>query len=325
MHRWKEHAEAVGQMVDDFFEEGDVTTVTTGSAQMPVTLWINVESRSETLRHYQIAFARPKNGRSHVYFNFGIDKLEIPRHGDLKQIISREELAKLKTLILPRRILHVSWWRAKDGLKNTDREHLKASIPDLGIKLDQLHEASMSARLEPNDPDNPFVDAELRRLAEQMQQEIAQAYNLPQMLSLLCPNLGNVHFQPAATCRYWPGRGFRSFWDSLTFSRNRNKRDHICSSCLWDNTSAPGPGAPIPLEQLALHHGGTHMSELDGDCEMRMGRVTVTWHASRASAASDTEVEGGINGAVVANWNHFASDMMCRLTNFDFEEMLFEI
>ncbi|KAH8757629.1 hypothetical protein F5883DRAFT_683635 [Diaporthe sp. PMI_573] len=85
----------------EFFDEDQVTTTTTSTAQLPVTFWINKESRYETLRHYEIAFACPKNGNSTVYFNFAIDELEIRGHGALKSIITAEDLAKVKALIVP--------------------------------------------------------------------------------------------------------------------------------------------------------------------------------------------------------------------------------
>ncbi|KAK2600793.1 hypothetical protein N8I77_010300 [Diaporthe amygdali] len=309
LHRWKEHAEAVGQMVDNFFEEGDVTTVTTGSAQMPVTLWINAESRSETLRHYQIAFSRPKNGDSHVYFNFGIDKLHIPLHGSLVRFISKEELAKVKELILPRRIN--ASLRPMGGYRKL--EHLKTSIVDLDIKLRQLDEAGLSQSLEPDNP-NIFENAELRRLAEKMQQEIAQVHRIPQMLSSLCPSLEKVHLRSATTCRYWP-----SLRSSLHSSRLGGER---CPVCSWDSRCASKLGIPVQREQLASYNA--HVEELGRDREMRLGQVTVTWRAFDESEASKTGVKDGIMDTV-ADWNHFASDMKCRLLDCYGGLILFEI
>lgn len=70
--------------VFELFGENQVTTVTTSSAQLPVTLWVNSESRCEILSHYEIAFACPRNGSSKVYFNFAIDELEILCHSALR-------------------------------------------------------------------------------------------------------------------------------------------------------------------------------------------------------------------------------------------------
>lgn len=89
------YARTEDQNVYDFFNEDDVTTVSTSTAPLPVTLWINKESRHETLRNYEIAFACPRNGSSEIYFNFQIDELEIRRHGKHH---SSPRLLFLKTL-----------------------------------------------------------------------------------------------------------------------------------------------------------------------------------------------------------------------------------
>ncbi|KAL1866507.1 hypothetical protein Daus18300_006742 [Diaporthe australafricana] len=175
---------------DDSSEEDHATTMTTSSAQLPVTLWISSESRHETLRHYQIAFACPKNGSSHVYFNFGVDELEVPLHTQLLRVISREELAKVKALIIPgsrNEALPPRDWT--EGMTPEDvldiLGGMLSHIHDLDGKLHQLHIAGLSSGLEPQNPGNPLKDAELRRLAKHMQQEIAQGLDLPQTLSLI--------------------------------------------------------------------------------------------------------------------------------------------
>ncbi|KUI57641.1 hypothetical protein VP1G_04923 [Cytospora mali] len=91
--------------------------VTTSCTRPPVTLWVNYESRSETLKRYQLSFACPSEGTSHVYFNFDIDELEIPRHCRIRPAISREELARLRVLVVPSRsIVTEALWDKQDRL-----------------------------------------------------------------------------------------------------------------------------------------------------------------------------------------------------------------
>ncbi len=54
-------------------------TVTYAKDRLPVTLFINRESRSETLRHYRLAF-RVVGGESRTYFNFALDTLIVLNH-----------------------------------------------------------------------------------------------------------------------------------------------------------------------------------------------------------------------------------------------------
>lgn len=117
--------------------------MTSSTARLPVTLWINFESRHETLRHDQIAFACPKNGSSHIHFKLGVDGLEIPRHAPLQNVISGEELAKVKALIFP--------------ISSNESLPLEAARPELGMTLIdvdnldgnnlQLHIAGLSTGL----------------------------------------------------------------------------------------------------------------------------------------------------------------------------------
>ncbi|TLS26143.1 hypothetical protein PpBr36_05004 [Pyricularia pennisetigena] len=70
--------------------------VDTGT-RIPITLWIDRESRAETLKHYRLAFAL-RGGASRVYFNFGVDTLRVPVHGKLWRLVQRRDLQDLVRL-----------------------------------------------------------------------------------------------------------------------------------------------------------------------------------------------------------------------------------
>ncbi|TLD08574.1 uncharacterized protein PgNI_07351 [Pyricularia grisea] len=67
------------------------------STLVPITLWIDRESRAETLKHYRLAFAL-RGGESRVYFNFRLDTLRIPVHGKLWRLVQRRDLQDLERL-----------------------------------------------------------------------------------------------------------------------------------------------------------------------------------------------------------------------------------
>ena len=77
-----------------------VKTITSTTAKLPVTLFINSEARTETLKHYQLAFALWGN-ESHVYFNFSLDNLEVTSHVNLSLVAPPSQLAKLKSVTIP--------------------------------------------------------------------------------------------------------------------------------------------------------------------------------------------------------------------------------
>ncbi|KAF4636627.1 hypothetical protein G7Y89_g1458 [Cudoniella acicularis] len=71
-------------------------------AQPPVTLWINRESRHETLRYYKLSFAAPKK-EALVYFNPQIDTVyirsaDILRSTDFSNIFPKEDLRNIRHL-----------------------------------------------------------------------------------------------------------------------------------------------------------------------------------------------------------------------------------
>lgn len=281
------HARTEQQNVYDFFNEDDVTTVSTSTAPLPVTLWISKDSRDETLRHYEIAFACPKNGSSEIYFNFRIDELEIRRHGSLKSIISREELSRVKALIVP-----AGYKEARSASITIDKlNNLATPIDDLDGKIHQLHTMGLglSAGLEPYDPENPFEDAELRRLAHSLQQELHQSLVLPPLFSSTCPSLERVRLEPTESCGFWPTEDFATPDDEDAFFL----RGHCeCLTCTltWTARQLGFLVAHVPEEQ-AWSVGDTCPPELGKEREMRLGNITVAWRARVDSTEEETEAE----------------------------------
>lgn len=283
--------------VYDSFDEDDVTTVSTSTAPLPVTLWINQESRFETLRHYKIAFACPRNGSSQVYFNFRIDELEIRQHGDLRSIINKEDLGKLKALIIP-----VGYKEARSASTTMDKlRNIDSPITNLDAKLHQLHSLGLglSAGMEPYDPENPSEDGKLRRVAERLQREIAVAFDLPPNLSSVCPRLERVRLEPTTTCGYWPTENFatQDQEDSWFLSGQCE-----CLTCTyhWAAGQFAVFVAHVPEEQ-AWSVGDVCPPEQGEDREARLGQITVTWRALVDTTAGEPEDETRARRAV-ADW-----------------------
>lgn len=180
------------KQVDDYFGDTDITTVTTSSAQLPVTLWINAESRDETLRHYQISFARSRNGRSHVYFNFDIDELEIPRHCSPLQAIGREELAKIRFLGMPASdVQYPAFLESSTMVKAFSRIANEAPgiTPD---RVKSILKACRSGRHE-----------EAQKETHKIRDELIQTCKSQESISSLCPSLARLDFQLITTCHCW--------------------------------------------------------------------------------------------------------------------------
>ncbi|KAG6367406.1 hypothetical protein INS49_001595 [Diaporthe citri] len=308
------YARAAEQNVYDFFNEDEVTTVSTSTAPLPVTLWINQESRHETLRYYEIAFACPKNGSSQIYFNFRIDELEIRRHaGSLKSIISREELARLKALIVP-----AGYKEARSASNTIDKlSNIATPVIDLDGKIHQLHNLGLglSAGLGPYDPGNPFEDPELRRLATRLQQELNQALDLPPLFSSACPSLERVRLEPTETCGFWPTEDFATPGDENDWFL----RGHCeCLTCTltWTARQLGVLVANDPEEQ-AWSVGDACPPELGEDREVRLGKVTVTWQAPVEDTAEEPEEpeDDSLARRVVADWAVAATAVANKMTD----------
>lgn len=304
------YARTQGQKVYESFDEDDVTTVSTSTAPLPVTLWINQESRYETLRNYKIAFACPRNGSSQVYFDFRIDELEILQHGDLRSIINREDLSKLKALIIP-----VGYKEARSASTTLDKlRNINSPITNLDAKLHQLHNLGLglSAGMVPYDPENPSEDRELRRVAERLQREIAGAFDLPPNLSSICPRLERVRLEPTTTCGYWPTENFATPDDEDSWFLDGQCE---CLTCYYHWTARQFGVflAHVPEEQ-AWSVGDACPPELGDDREARLGQITVTWRALIDTTADEPDDETRTRRAV-ADWAVAAKAIADKLTD----------
>ncbi|KAI0138058.1 hypothetical protein F4776DRAFT_670714 [Hypoxylon sp. NC0597] len=100
-------------MQDDFF------TYTQTSCKRPVSLWVNRESRLETLKYFEYALALPDGfpnmgitgepltpehlpgGLTSVFFNFDLDVLAFPLHSPLSTAFSRSDLSRVRRVSFP--------------------------------------------------------------------------------------------------------------------------------------------------------------------------------------------------------------------------------
>lgn len=290
------HSRTEGRNIYDFFEDGEVTTVSRSTAKPPVSLWINQESRYETLRYYEIAFACPKNGSSHVYFNFQIDELEIRRHGDLQGIITGEHLARLKALVVP-----VGYKEARSADITLDKLRAIRGIDDLDGKMFQLHNLGLGLTegLEPCDAGDPSGNAELRRLAERLQHEIAEGLGVTSKLSSICPSLERLLLEPTATCGFWPTENFASAYEEDAWFLRGNSECFACT-LRWMTRDLSLLVAGDPDEE-AWSVGDDCPPELGKEREMRVGQVTVAWRARADATVYEPEDERRTR-RTVADW-----------------------
>lgn len=198
------------KQVDNYFDDTDITTVTTSSAALPVTLWVNAESREETLKHYQLSFARSRNGRSHVYFNFDLDELEIPRHCSLLEAIGRDELARVKWLSVPASdIQYPAFLESSTMVEMFSR----ISHDDPGITPERLKAMLKACR-------SGKQDDKVQKETHGIRDELIQTYKPQQSISNLCPSLERLDFRLITTCRCWSS-------SSSSSSSGQNE----CSTC----------------------------------------------------------------------------------------------
>lgn len=130
------------------------STTFRSAARLPVTLHICKESRSETLRHYSLAFAA-RNKPPEIYFNFNLDRLYV-READMYRgpafcaTFPPLDLMRLKHLAIPDRyIQHLIGERQRRPSLQLDSRPLSSlllesrtsyslSIPNLWQSLEEL-------------------------------------------------------------------------------------------------------------------------------------------------------------------------------------------
>lgn len=108
----------------------DFVTSTTTESKPPVSLFINSESRHETLLHFQPAFAL-HGSDAKVYFNFALDSLKLPRHHPLGLCFEVNDLQKLTSITVPELFPNLPCFTRKVGPLDFHRTRMvqDAQIP----------------------------------------------------------------------------------------------------------------------------------------------------------------------------------------------------
>ena len=75
---------------------GAFQTITAAAAKSPVTLWVSQESRTATLKCYEICWGLD-GGESRIYFNFDLDTLEV-RHISVRLQYHHRDLMRLQSV-----------------------------------------------------------------------------------------------------------------------------------------------------------------------------------------------------------------------------------
>ncbi|KAI0602627.1 hypothetical protein F4775DRAFT_588192 [Biscogniauxia sp. FL1348] len=77
-----------------------LVTLTRSTCKPPISLWVNHESRCQTLRKYERAF-HLIHGYSTIYFNFEKDMLYFSLHSPLAAAFTRRDMSRLTRLSIP--------------------------------------------------------------------------------------------------------------------------------------------------------------------------------------------------------------------------------
>ncbi|KAI2637639.1 hypothetical protein GGS26DRAFT_544522 [Hypomontagnella submonticulosa] len=85
---------------EDLIMPYDIVTDTRSKQPPPLSLWVNQESRNETLMRFKVAFGLP-GAKSTVLFNFDLDMLVFPLHNPLSSAFSVLDLRRLRYLTIP--------------------------------------------------------------------------------------------------------------------------------------------------------------------------------------------------------------------------------
>ncbi|KAI1407784.1 hypothetical protein F5Y13DRAFT_205733 [Hypoxylon sp. FL1857] len=104
-HFWGVHREGF----DPAGQKEDLVTWTDSEAVEPTSLWVNRESRHETLGHFEKVLDLPtgspwtssRGGLSNCYFNFELDTLKFNLHSPLSAAFSLRDLTRLVRISIP--------------------------------------------------------------------------------------------------------------------------------------------------------------------------------------------------------------------------------
>ncbi|KAI1392308.1 uncharacterized protein F4822DRAFT_124280 [Hypoxylon trugodes] len=125
----------------DLFMLNNFETSTWSTSKPPMSLWVNKESREETLTHYELALALPDGeslvpgGHSKLYFNFNLDALVYPLHRSLSLAFSQYDLSRVIRISVPELVPALpifAKWNGPQG-KNRSRTLPKVDDEDVAI------------------------------------------------------------------------------------------------------------------------------------------------------------------------------------------------
>lgn len=260
-------------------------TVTKTNAQPPVSLWVDTESRLETLKYYRLSFGLLAKGVSQVYFNFDIDALEIPRHIPLIGSMHRTDLAKIKSLIVPR--IHRNW----------ERYYMTSAW----FKLQRRH---------PYQSHNTSSPGRLDAVREALLGEICQK------LELICPKLRRIELPEIDCCKQW-------IVDVAVEERlgvPHQLRNFRYGSCSCDQYSAPWEiinlnGSPRAFRCYPVYtipYQCSTLGNLQTAAEIDMGSFSISYRAWDHDKISG----GGLYSAerrMAIQWLSLAGSFECSL------------
>ncbi|KAL7621321.1 hypothetical protein AAE478_008642 [Parahypoxylon ruwenzoriense] len=258
-----------------------LVTYTRGMSKLPVSLWVNQESRSETLEHFKIAFAMP-GGRSNVYFHFGLDILKFPLHSPLSTAFPVPDLRLLTRLCIPELVPAVPSFAETTGEWDEEVDRILPRIDDEDDAV-PYHEFKYVWRL-------------LRRWF---------------------PSLREIRLEPFYSCKHYTTTRQQNMSEPLEINFDADvtleSADKYCCSCLniqsglgtrFQSISRQAAyDGPTMLERVLDHHN--IIRPIYKDETLLIGKVlheqrskeecvTVTY---RAIYDGDEHLEGGFNPA----------------------------
>ncbi|KAI1212694.1 uncharacterized protein F4807DRAFT_346276 [Annulohypoxylon truncatum] len=122
-----------------------IVTHTRSTTRPPVSLWVNRESRDETLMRFKLSLTLPvlcpynqirdkpselSNIRTFVYFNFDLDRLVFPLHSPLSTAFSQLDLSRLRRISIPEWGPALPFFTKRIGPNDHMPRHLLPKIDD---------------------------------------------------------------------------------------------------------------------------------------------------------------------------------------------------
>ncbi|KAK7917135.1 hypothetical protein PG985_010743 [Apiospora marii] len=196
---WGVDDSAYSQGSDDKANGRDFIASTTTDSKPPVSLFVNYESRHETLLHFQTAFALSGN-KARIYFNFSLDSLKLPRHHPLGLCFEVNDLQKLTSITIPELFPILPLFKNRTGPYDFHKSPMlqNARVP-------------------------PVTDGTLA-----FYPEFDHAW---QLLRWHFPNLREINLEPVSNCKLQNSAMSRLVPINLNTSTNPYATDEWCTSC----------------------------------------------------------------------------------------------